>query len=264
MKRAAFAAGLAGVTSLAALSSATAVLALGETALGATTNLRFTTAGRTLTIPPVGTRTTLDALLATVPPVAPRAWVQYVLGSGVRYLKKIGYGTERTSLGELAFIETQIGSDEAACNPNTVKKGYLETARYGDLLQPHAVSRYVMKAGTTFLLVNATSADTLWLLDEDNLYSPHQARVTAAGSETVVMRKRGFTTRRVSLAFGGGGKQALRTMTLWLTPAIPNGIAKLHATTAGGDPFDLRIDAFGDNYSSLVDASFDALRQTAT
>ncbi len=68
----------------------------------------------------------------------------------------------------------------------------------------------------------------------------------------------------MALAFDGGGKQALRTMTLWLTPAIPNGVAKLHATTAGGDPFDLRIDAFGADYASLVDASFDALRQTAT
>jgi hypothetical protein len=247
VKRTGFTAGLAGAASLAGLAAT-----MGPPALGAPGTVA------------VGSRTTLDALLATVPPVAPRAWVQYVMGSGVRYLKKIGYGADRTSLGKLAFIETQIGSDEAACNPNTVKKSYLKTARYGDLLQPHDISRYVMKAGTTFLLVNATRADTLWLLDEDNLYSPHPARVTDVGRETVVMRKRSFTTRRVTLAFDGGGKQALRTMTLWLTPAIPNGVAKLHATIAGGDPFDLRIDAFGGDYSSLVDAPFDALRQTAT
>ncbi len=210
-------------------------------------------------VPAVGARTSLDALLGTLPPVAPRAWVQYVLGSGVRYLKRIGYGVEPTSLGKLAFIETQIGSDEASCNPNTIKKSYLRGGRYGGLLQPHDVSRYVMKAGTTFILETATRADTLWLLDEDDLYSPGPARVVAVGSETVTMRRRTFATRRVSLAFAGG-KQGLRTMTLWLTPAVPNGIAKLHATTAGGDPFDLRIDAFGDAYASLVNASFDSLR----
>ena len=243
MNRAAFTASLAGCAATGALRPARAAAA----ALAAAP-------------PAVGAQTTLDALLAGMPPVAPRAWVQYVMGSGVRYLKKIGYGRERTSLGTLAFIETQIGSDEATCNPNTIKKGYLKTGRYGDLLQPHDISRYVMKAGTTFLLVNATGADTLWLLDEDNLYSAHQARVVDVGSETVAMRRRTFATRRVSLAFSGGGNQALRAMTLWLTPAIPNGIAKLRATTAGGDPFDLRIDAFGDGYYSLVNESFDALR----
>ena len=246
MRRAAFAAGLTGLVGAAATRPVPAAALLGPPA--------FTGA------PAVGAHTTLDALLATMPPVAPRAWVQYVMGSGVRYLKKIGYGRELTSLGTLAFIETQIGSDEATCNPNTIKKGYLETGRYGDLLQPHDISRYVMKAGTTFLLVNATRADTLWLLDEDNLYSPRPARVTDVRADTVALRRRSFATRRISLAFAGGGDQALRTMTLWLTPAIPNGIAKLHATTAGGGPFDLRIDAFGNAYSSLVDASFDALR----
>lgn len=205
-------------------------------------------------------RTTIDALLGDLPAVRSHTWVQYVLGSGVRYLKKIGYGVERTSLGALPFIETQIGSDETTCNPNTIRKAYLRGARYGDLLQPHDVSRYVMKSGTTFLLVDATAADTLWLLDEDNLYSRGAARVVDERKETVAMRNRRFSTRCVKLAFAPGSTGGLRTMTLWLTPGVPNGVAQLHATLAGADPFELRIDSFGENYLSLVNESFDALR----
>jgi hypothetical protein len=207
-----------------------------------------------------GSRTTIDALLADLPAVRSHTWVQYVLGSGVRYLKKIGYGVERTSLGALPFIETQIGSDETTCNPNTIRKGYLRGQRYGDLLQPHDVSRYVMKSGTTFLLVEASAADTLWLLDQDDLYSHGTARIVEERKETVTMRNRRFSTRRVKLAFARGSARDLRTMTLWLTPAVPNGIAKLHATLASADPFELRIDSFGENYLSLVTESFDALR----
>jgi hypothetical protein len=211
-----------------------------------------------------GSHATLDALVGGVAPPRSHTWVQYVLGSGVRYLKKSGYGVERTSAGPLAFIETQIGSDEATCNPNTIRKGYLRDGRYGHLLEPHDVSRYVMKAGTTFMLVEATRADRLWLLDEDNLYAPGAARIVEGGTDTVAMRGRRFPARRVTLAFTPRGASSLRTMTLWLTPAVPNGVARLHATLAGADPFDLRIDAFGQNYVSLVTESFDALRAAAT
>jgi hypothetical protein len=202
----------------------------------------------------------LDALVGDLAPPRPHTWVQYVLGAGVPYLKKIGYGVERTSQGPLAFIETQIGSDETSCNPNTIRKGYLRAARYGDLLEPHDVTRYVMKSGTTFMLVEARRADRLWLLDEDNLYVRGPVRVIASNGDRVAMHGRRFAARRVTLGFASRESGGLRTMTLWLTPAIPNGIARMHATFAGADPFDLRIDAFGQNYVSLVSESFDALR----
>jgi hypothetical protein len=207
-----------------------------------------------------GAQVTLDALVGTLAPPRAHTWVQYVLGSGVPYLKKIGYGVERTSQGPLAFIETQIGSDETTCNPNTIRKGYLREARYGDLLEPHDVTRYVMKSGTTFVLVDASRADRLWLLDEDNLYAHGAVHVLTSGEDRVVMHGRRFAARRVMLGFPPRDAGGLRTMTLWLTPQIPNGIGRMHATFAGGDPFDLRIDAFGHNYVSLVSETFDALR----
>lgn len=46
-----------------------------------------------------GPQVTLDALVGTLAPPHAHTWVQYVLGSGVPYLKKIGYGVERTSQG---------------------------------------------------------------------------------------------------------------------------------------------------------------------
>ncbi|HTJ27706.1 MAG TPA: hypothetical protein VMA36_16235 [Candidatus Limnocylindria bacterium] len=203
---------------------------------------------------------TLDALLGGLAPPREHTWVQYVLGAGVPYLKKVGYGIERTSQGPLAFIETQIGSDETTCNPNTIRKGYLRDGRYGDLLEPHDVTRYVMKSGTTFMLVEASRADRLWLLDEDNLYARGPVQVVATADDHVAMHARRFAARRVTLAFSPHQNGGLRAMTLWLTPAVPNGVGRMHATFASGDPFELRIDAFGRNYVSLVSESFDALR----
>lgn len=117
-----------------------------------------------------------------------------------------------------------------------------------------------MKSGTTFVLVDASRADRLWLLDEDNLYARGAVHVLASGEDRVAMHGRRFGARRITLGFPPRGAGGLRTMTLWLTPEIPNGIGRMHATFGSGDPFDLRIDAFGQNYVSLVSESFDALR----
>jgi hypothetical protein len=205
-------------------------------------------------------RTTLDRLTAPYASPASRTWVEYVLGASDPYLKKIGYGVERTSLGHLPFIETQIGSTETACNPNTIKKAYLTHGGYGGLLQPHDPSLYVVKAGTAFA-VAPSDGERLWLLDADNLYTAQPGAIVSDARDTFRLRKRTFETRRIEIAFAHGGAQSLATMTLWLTPAVPLGVARLRATLHGDAPFELRLDAFGDGYFSLVPESLDRLRQ---
>ena len=211
--------------------------------------------------PAIGTHTTIDALFSGLPPVTARSWVQYIMGSGVVYSKKVGVGRETTSLGVLPYIETQIGDAQATCNPNTIKKAYTEPSPYGELLAPHDVKLYVVKAGTAFSVLNTDASDKLYLLDADNLYSRARARVVAAGPEAVRMHKRTLPARRIELAFAPAGPQSLRTLTLWLNPAIPFGVARMHATLDGAEPFDLRVDSFGDGYFSLVPESLDSLRE---
>jgi hypothetical protein len=201
---------------------------------------------------------TLAAVFDAFPPVREGTWVQYILGAGEPYSKKIGYGSERTSLGATPFIETEIGDAGGTCNPNTIQKAYLRSADYGDLLAPHRVRAFVMKAGTSFIGVAPEPAERLWLLDRDDLYTAHPATLVASRTETIAVARRHIVVRRVELAFANAPR-GLRTMTLWLTPHVPCCVAKLRATTATGPPFELHVDVFGDRYTSQIAATLDSV-----
>lgn len=203
---------------------------------------------------------TLDSLLAAMPAFMPGAWLEYSFEDAPKYAKRIGFGIEHTSLGTFRTIETQVGGSVTDCDPDTVKKAYLSAPVYGNLLQPHDVRYLTLKAGPSFLLAEATKDDTLWLLDTDTLYASRPATIVADSNETVVVQKRRIAARRVKLTFGGS---SLRTMTMWLAPKVPGGIARLEAVS-GEDAFAIRLHAHGAGYATLVTESFDTLRNQLT
>jgi hypothetical protein len=205
-----------------------------------------------------GLAPTLNGLLAPMPAFARGQWLQYSFESAPAYVKRIGFGIEHTSAGTFHTIETQVGGTEYACDPNTIKKSYLSAPAYGNVLAPHDVRFLTVKAGVSFMLAEGTKEDALWLLDTDAVYSTHTATIAAESSETVAVKHTSVQAKRLTLKFGGG---PLRTMTIWLAPSLPGGVARLEASVSGQDPFAMRLHAHGAGYQSLVTESFDELRK---
>jgi hypothetical protein len=203
---------------------------------------------------------TLDSLLATMPAFVKGSWLEYSFEIAPKYAKRIGFGIEHTALGPFRTIETQIGGSVTACDPNTLKKAYLRAPAYGNLLEPHDVRYVALKAGPSFLLAEGTKEDALWLLDTDTLYTSHRAAIVAQSQEIVPTQEHHVAARRLTLKFAG---TTLRTMTIWLARSVPGGVARLEAVS-GQDAFAMQLIAFGSNYTTLVEQSFDMLRNQLT
>jgi hypothetical protein len=203
---------------------------------------------------------TLDSLLARMPAFVKGSWVEYSFDIAPKYAKRIGFGVEHTALGPFRTIETQIGGSVTACDPNTLKKSYLRAQSYGNLLEPHEVRYVALKAGPSYLLAEGTKEDALWLLDTDTLYTSHRATIVAQSDESVPILEHHVPTQRLTLKFQGS---ALRKMTIWLARSIPGGVARLEAVS-GQDAFAMQLNSFGSNYITLVDQSFDLLRNQLT
>jgi hypothetical protein len=201
--------------------------------------------------------TTLDALLAPMPPFAPGQWLQYAFESAPAYMKRIGFGLERTSAGVFRTIETQVGGTEYACDPNTIKKSYLSAASYGNLLQAHPVRFLTVKAGMSFMLSAGSAEDALWLLDTDTVDTPRPARIVERASETLRVHRKPVATERLTLRFAG----STRVTRLWLAAGIPGGVARLETSGGGQDPFAMRLNNHGEGYQTLVTESFEVLRK---
>jgi hypothetical protein len=230
-----------------------------------------TPAGAT-SAPAVGQRVAQSALFATTPAAQPRQWVQYVMGSGVQYLKRIGFGTETTGANDRHFIETQVGVPGGSCNPNTLKKAYLDGGSFGALMRPYAVQIYVVKSGTFFTTWAGNEGSTpigneqrLLLLDAAYLYAQGRpATVAAVSSQSVRAAGKTFDATRIKATFApaktSGDEPSIKDMTLWLSPRVPLGVVRMEVGLAGIDPFTLHLDTYGAHYKSEVGMSLDEVK----
>ncbi|MGH7707994.1 MAG: hypothetical protein ACREM6_08725 [Vulcanimicrobiaceae bacterium] len=205
--------------------------------------------------------------LFTTAAVRPGDWVQYIMGSGVQYAKRIAFGRERTREGLLSYIETEIGGAGGSCNPNTVKKAYLRGADFGNLVTPHEALLFVQKAGTAYNLWGGPGGEplskrdaTFWLLDESYFYVRRRATIAAIASDRVRLRHRTVDAQRITVEFPRAAAPALKRLTVWRSAAVPLGVVKMHAEIAGADPFELKLDFHGERYVSVVPMTLDELR----
>jgi len=226
----------------------------------------FATASASL----VGERTTQLDLLSALPRPAAGEWLRLTLGSGVRYGKQFGFGSERGADGTpLLYVETQIGEASGACNPNTTRKTYLRATHFGALLSEYAVLASIARSGN-MITRWADVADGeprsardahLRLLDAPYLYDNRPLTIESVTPESVHVAGRPHTTTRVVASFAGGSSQArLKRIELWHTPSVPFGVARYHATVRDLDPFSLTLQSYGHAYKPDLDLSLQAIR----
>ena len=205
-----------------------------------------------------GMTTTQEALFALGRVGRSGDWVRLIIGSGVAYQKQIGLGTEAGETGSLAFVETQIGMPGGACNPNTLKKTYLRTSRFGTLIATPGVLACVAHSGTMLTRwadagAGETQARTdadLRLLDVPYVYDRRPLRIEsiAHGVPLHLLRER-FVTTHIAATFGPATADGrLERVELWLTPEVPYGVARYHAIARGMEPFDVSVYSYGRHF----------------
>jgi hypothetical protein len=122
--------------------------------------------------------TTQQSLFDALPRPKAGQWVRLVLGSGVQYQKQIGAVSEATEHGDLLYYETQVGTPGGSCNPNTMKRTYLQGSKFTSLIDRTPVAAAVANSGTTLTRwadlqggqTQARSDAKLELLDTPYLY----------------------------------------------------------------------------------------------
>jgi len=236
------------------------------------TRLVYPRAASAAQAPAAGEHVAQAELFASAPAAQAKQWVQYVMGSGVPYLKQIGFGVEPAEAGDRRFIETQVGIPGGSCNPNTLKKAYLQQGAFGALMTPYAVDVYVVKSGNFFTTWGGKEGSTpigheqrLLLLDAAYLYDlDRSATVTAVAHESVTAAGKTFATTRVTTTYGAtaarGDEPRVTDMTVWLSPRVPLGVVKLHVGLTGIDPFTLRLDSFGEHFKTAVAMPLDTVK----
>ena len=176
--------------------------------------------------------TTQDALFALGSPGRSGEWLRLIIGSGVQYQKQIGLGMERGEDGPIAFVETQIGMPGGACNPNTLKKTYLRTDRFGTLIASPRVLACVAHSGTMLTRwADAGAGETqaqadahLRLLDVPYVYDRRPITVESIAHGVPLQLARGrFRTTHIIATFGTTNEDGrLERIALWLTPEVPS------------------------------------------
>jgi hypothetical protein len=216
----------------------------------------------------VGTKVPQSVLFAALPSGAPGTWVRYIMGFGTPYQKQIGFGVEETPIATRYFVETQVGLPGGNCNPNSVRKAYLLTKRFGNLIQVYGVEAYVTRNGN---LLMYDEGSPLMLLDSRHLYGQTPCTIQAyeSGSakapshpahyseNAIVVPKTEMPATRCAGAFQGDG---LQNFEVWSAPALPLGVARISARVQGLPPFELALDSYGDDFKTNVNETLDAVR----
>jgi hypothetical protein len=187
----------------------------------------------------------------------------YELGFGAAYDKQIGFGHELDGESHRAFVETQVGNGDHACNPNTLKKVYLKTQAFADVFTPYPAMTYVTRSGNMLTRWGdgvGPDATALLLLDAKALYDPRRATITRLGSASVAIDGRAFPTTHVVAHYPSASGAQLRTVELWLTPAVPLGLAKMTATAPDVDPFTLSVYKFTRHFKTELAMSLTTIR----
>jgi hypothetical protein len=175
----------------------------------------------------VGANLSLAEILAPYPTAVSGDLVQYELGFGAAYDKQIGFGHETDGDERFFFVETQVGNGDHACNPNTLKKVYLKGHAFANVFTPDPALTYVTRSGNMLTRwgdgVGPRASDLL-LLDTKALYDPRRAIVTRLRSANVGVSGRTIAATRVTATYPSASGQQLRTVDVWLSPAVPRGL----------------------------------------
>ena len=233
----------------------------------------------------LGGTTTQRDLVDALPQPAHGQWVRLILGTGVEYQKQIGAAIEATEHGDLLYYETQVGTPGGSCNPNTMKRTYLQGKRFTSLFDPAPVAAAVANSGTTLtrwgdLQGGQTQAPrdaTLQLLDAAYLYDDRPMRVVSTNRETLHVpassaysgsaeSSRGAlrpieTTHTVAeFSKPYDAKHRLTRVEFWTTPAVPFGVVKYRALVRDADPFELRVYSYGTHFKTDLAMSLETIR----
>ena len=217
-----------------------------------------------------GARVEPHELFAGLPVARPGLWVRYILGFGVQYQKQIGFGLEETPLAKRYFIETQVGMPGGSCNPNTMKKAYLKTRAFGNLMYVYGVEAYVSRS-STMVMLDQDQPPPLHLLDGSHLYDKGAGTVTRLRSGTmpvpkqaahqsedsIVMAKTAVACTQCAAKFD---QALLKELEVWSAPDVPLGVGKVRARVAGMPEFNLAVDSYGFDFHTGIAASLDSIR----
>ncbi len=210
-----------------------------------------------------------SAFFAALPAARPGLWVRYVMGFGVQYQKQIGFGVERTPLATRYFIETQVGMPGGSCNPNSLKKAYLKTRSFGNLVEVYGVDAYVSRSANLVMLEDR-QAPPLRLLDSPHLYpkAPAAAHLQSSSAavpehpshhsdDAIVVAKAPVTCTQCTARFD---EPLLKEFAVWSAPGVPLGVARIQARVTGMPDFQMMLDSYGFDYRSGIAESLDSVR----
>jgi hypothetical protein len=213
--------------------------------------------------------TTQNALFDALPRPSAGEWVRLIMGSGVAYQKQIGLATETTESGVLHYVETQIGIPGGSCNPNTMKRVYLEGG-FGSLMAQPAVLANVADSGTILTRwgdvgggqTQVPSEAHLRLLDLAYLYDDRPVRVVSSAPATLTMPFGALATTHVVGEFvhAYDAKHRLARIELWTAPGVPFGVAKYRATREDGQTFDLHLFSHGKAFKPELAMTLETVR----
>lgn len=212
-----------------------------------------------------GAHVSLAEMLAPYPTAARGDVLHYELGFGAAYDKQIGFGQEVDGENGRAyfFVETQVGNGDHACNPNTLKKVYLKTRSFADVFTPYRAMTYVTRSGNMLTRWGdgvGPAATDLLLLDAKALYDPRRATVTHVEPAPVTVGGASIATVHVSADYHSATGAQLRTVQVWLSPAVPLGLVKMTATAPDVDPFELKVYRYARHFKPELAMSLTTIR----
>ncbi len=210
-----------------------------------------------------GSRWSLAHLLAAYPEPRSGDLLQYELGFGAAYDKQIGFGHEMDGDDRLSFVETQVGNGDHACNPNTLKKVYLKGRAFANVFTPYSALSYVTRSGNMLTRWGdgvGPEATNLLLLDAKALYDPRSATIGHTGPARLTVDGQPIETTHIVAHYPSAAGQQLRTVELWLSPAVPLGLVKMTATAPDVDPFHLTVYKFARHFKTELAMSLTTIR----
>lgn len=211
----------------------------------------------------VGAQLSLAEMLEPYPAAASGDLLQYELGFGAAYDKQIGFGHETNGDERLIFVESQVGNGDHACNPNTLKKVYLKSHDVSDVFTPYPALTYVTRSGNMLTRWGdgvGPNASAMLLLDAKTLYDPRRATIRRVAPAMVNVAGRAIATTHVSATYPSASGQQLRSVEVWLSPAIPLGLVQMTATAPDVEPFHLSVYKYGRHFKTELALSLTTIR----
>ena len=219
-----------------------------------------------------GDRLTQAELFASLPTPRSRQWTRLIVGSGALYQKQIGLGSEVAADGSTRlFYELEVGSPGGSYNPNTLRKAYLRSNRYGSLFETYPLISNIGRAANLVFRYGDVTSDSstssndksLRLLDLPALFDPRRMSIVSLARERRHQANRVVNTTHVVGEYDApsSSHHKLRRVELWHAPSFPFGLVSYRATFDGLEPYELESYSFGDGYTSDLPLSLDRVRE---